>query len=266
MNVFNNFNRAFVGATFLHIGMIALPSSSLAVGPYEIVRGQQLPVCRALAENLNALQGEPPMVCERKLHAESKALSLPDWRLLQGESALRAALALKKAQAEKGPPDGAAESHYAKMKATMEDQWSAGRLKAWEANFDLAKSGEKVRVVLVRTGECRIERNFSSGDPIVGVLLPDKFEVDPRYGYFSHADGDVLLHEGTAYIVNWQEQPASTFTDPVGPAKRHKGYVFVRPPGWLPPGQGGGPKALLSNPICQIGYQRLKPMVKQKNQ
>src|SRR3712207_6743663 len=79
------------------VGALLHSSLTVAAGPYEIVRGRDLLLCRVVAANLNALSAEGPMVCERKVAPNAKDLSLPAWKPLQGDAVLLTALALERA-------------------------------------------------------------------------------------------------------------------------------------------------------------------------
>lgn len=234
--------------------MLAVPPMSAAQGPYEIVRGKDLAVCRALVKNFNLFKDQPPMVCERRVHPDSKGLAVPDWKAMSGDSALMAALALEKAIASMGSASQF-QARYAKAEALVRSNWSGGRLKVWESRLDLAGRGQAVRVVLVRKGECQVKRNDSAGDPIIGVLSDDKLEVNSEYQSLAHIDGDLIVYEGRPYLVNWEAFPTATRRGPQI-AKRHRGYADVSTFFWLP-ARGGGPAAGRSDPVCQIGYERL---------
>lgn len=131
--------------------VVAMPAVSQAQGPYEIVRGREVALCKAFVENLNRFSSEPPMTCRRKVHSKSANFSLPQWKPLSKDEAVEVALALMKARAQKGPSDQFAK-RFANAKTVVEKSASEARLQVWEAKLDIARNGEPVRVVLVSTG------------------------------------------------------------------------------------------------------------------
>jgi len=243
--------------------IIAVPLSAQhrsASAPYEVVRGAQLRLCRDLAKNLNRFAEEPPQVCRRKFDSALKDFRLPNWRQLPADQARLAALAIVPSR---WPEDAAK-----KLAQEVEDAAANGKLQVWEAQFDLARSGERVRVALVSRGICRVEHNYSYRDPVHGVLLPDRFEIDERYEGLTGFDGDLFFYRGLPYIANWHTHPGAVGRGPA-PRKNHHGYLMVFDTFWLRPGYGAshdGGTAGSKGPICQIGYQRLSGAEKEGKQ
>ncbi len=193
------------------------------------------------------------MTCRRKFDPRYQDFSIPDWKPLSDEDALQAALALEKARAEKGPPTETV-TRFAKTRAMVERAAASGELKVWEARFDIAHNGEKVRVVLVSNGECGAKYKYSENDPTFGVLLPDKFEADPRYRNLTHYPGDLFLYKGTTYVAKWSNFPGSTLNDRIPPPRHHRGYLLVQSIYWSTlTGEQAGPYET----ECQFGYEHL---------
>jgi len=229
-----------------------------AAGPYEVVRGGQFALCRDLERNLNRFKDEPPQVCRRKFDPAMKDFRMPGWRKLSPDEARRAALAIV--------PSGFRKFHgpnapvVKKLEQQVEESAAAGKLEAWEARFDLARSGERVNVVLVSRGKCHSENNYSDMDPVYGVLLSASFEIDERFDGLSGLDGDIFSYRGLPYIANWRNTPSAVGRGDPGPKQNHHGYLMVFDTFWLKPGHGAshdGGTAGRKGPICQIGYQRL---------
>lgn len=240
--------------------MIVPPSEPHAAEPYVLVRSEfniieqtsAAPMCRALVKRLNEIKYEPPMTCRRKFDPLYAYFPVPDWKLLGDEEARQAALALARSWARKGAPEKF-ESRYLQVASEVEKVIAAGTLRAWEAKLDIAKTGERVRVVLVSYGEYKL-RDWCFYSTKLGVLLPDKFEVDERYRHLSPYKGELLLYRGNTYIAVWSSVPTGTLSDPVGPrGERREGYLLVQS---INAPDVHGP-ANAHDTVCQIGYGRV---------
>lgn len=233
------------------ISLVTYLAPSHSRDAYKLVSAQD-PMCKELAKVLNAMKNEPPMMCRRHIPVPALDFMLPEWKALQGEDALKAALALELGRAQKGPADQVT-VRFEKAKSGIDKSWSAGNLKAWEATFTiLEKSGEAVRVVLVSNGECGRQYKHSNNDPTFGVLRADKFEVDPQYLRISHAPGDLILYKGTPFIAVWSNVPSATLNNPMSPrGDRQEGYLLIQSMYWRQD------KAGVSDTICQFGYGRV---------
>lgn len=238
--------------------MLAVP---VLAETYEVVRGKQFQLCRDLAKNLNEFKNDPPMVCERRFSPKYKDFRRPAWRLLPSDQVVQAAIAIERARLN--PRNEAKyESLVQKEAEEIKDAAASGKLKVWEARFDIARNRERPRVVMAVRGICEgwSESWSNPREPRIGVLLEGKFEVDPRYERFSTIFADLFFYQGLPYLASWETYPGAIGREP-GPRKRHRAYVFAWDTFWLPPGTQGADSPGSGNfngPICQIGYQRIK--------
>ena len=254
---------AVIAATLLLAPFAA--GAQMAARPYALVLGPdnplerevQAPMCRQVLKSLNELNYEPPMTCRRSFDPTYTFLTVPEWKTLNDSEALEAAFAWEKNWAEGGPLSQV-ESRFATNSSRVKRIAQAGELKAWQATLDLVKNGEARRVVLLNYGQYKYEEQCFY-DTKLGVLLPDRFEVDKRYKNLSIGDGEIILHNQTAYIAKWSNVPSATQFNRAGPRGRHKAYLLIQSMYWLKEGQGGpvGGAAGVYDTVCQIGYDRL---------
>jgi hypothetical protein len=140
-----------------------------------------------MAKNMNEFKGEPPMVCERKFDPKYRDFRKPNWQPLPPEQALEAALAIRHARWRRHP------KAVAEMEGRVRQAAVEGKLRAWEARFDIARNGERPRAVMVSYGECRPDLGHTSEfDPEIGVFRGETFEFDVRY--------EGLLRAGDAFL------------------------------------------------------------------
>lgn len=238
----------------------SLPSVGVAE-PYEVIRGTKLRLCQEMAKNMNEFKGEPPMVCERKFDPKYEDFWKPNWQPLPPEQALEAALAIRRARWKRHP------KAVAEQEKEIRQAAAERKLRAWEARFDIARNGEQPRVVMVSSGECRLDLRYTSEfDPEVAVFRGHTFELDERYERLWLSGTDVFFFQAVPYLASWSNYPGAIGRDPA-PPKHHRGYVFVWETFWLRAGFGAhhdGGTAGQKGPICQIGYERLsqtKPKV-----
>jgi hypothetical protein len=239
--------------------MLAFPIIALA-DTYEIIRGKQYPLCRDMEKNFNEFKNDSPMVCERKFSSKYKDFRRPDWRLLPEEHAVQAAIAIERVRLSRGPVK-MFESSVAKETKEIKEAVALGKLKAWEGRFDIARNGERSRVVMVVRGMCEgwTEEWSNPGEPRIGILLEHKFEVDDRYKDLSILDADIFLYQGVPYLASWATFPSAIGREPA-PPKRHRAYVHAWDIFWLKHETGTYERGVagFKGPICQIGYQRIK--------
>ncbi len=225
---------------------------------YEVVVGKQYRLCNDMAKNFNIFSAEPPMVCERKFSPSFTQIHTPPWKELPADETLQAALALKKRLLEyAGWEDYNRKAEKADQ--LFREELARGKLKAWEAHFDIARSGSSVRVIKVTRNRCTDEKEIQTFEPAIGVFKEQKFELDPRYAMFESFVGDAIIYDGITYLNSWAIYPGAVGRSP-GPEKRHRGYVFIWDTGWLKEGYGAGAggTGVVGSVVCQIGYQRLK--------
>jgi hypothetical protein len=231
---------------------------------YEVVRGKELPLCRELAKNFNEFRNDPPMTCERKFSPKFKDFSRPDWQLLPTEQAAQVAIAIERSRVNKyDEPDRI--PFVEKETKGIKEAAASGKLKVWEATFDLAGSGSSQKVSMLSRGSCETwtEKEYDVNEPRIAVLLPGKFDVDKRFRQFLIQGSDAFLYQGQTFLASWSAYPSGTARSLEGlaPPKRHRAYVLVWRTFWRPPGTEGADfsgSGGYYGPICQIGYQRIK--------
>jgi hypothetical protein len=242
--------------------------AQVAARPYVLVLGPdnpqerevQAPMCRQVLKSLNELNYEPPMTCRRSFDPTYTFLAVPEWKALNDTEALEVALAWERNLAGRGPPSQI-ETRFATNSSRVKRISQAGELKAWQATLDLVKNAESPRVVLLNYGQHKYEGQCFY-ETKLGVLLPDRFEVDKRYSNLSIGGGEIILHKQTAYIAEWSNVPSATLFNRVGPrGGKHKAYLLIQSMYWLKAGQGGTVEgaAGVYDTVCQIGYNGVGP-------
>lgn len=223
---------------------------------YEVVTGTQYHLCNDLVKNFSQFPDSPSMACERKFQPNFPNLQQPIWKELSADDSFELGIKLsKRLLSYVGWPD-----YDMKMKTAdslFRSEANEGKLKAWEARFDLAQSGENVRVIKVTRSRCKAEEDLQSYEPVINVLTEHGIELDKRYESLLANYGDILLYDNHAYLHIWERYPSARGRIPP-PPKRHQGYVLVYEINWSKPIAGVPTGAAYTgNLICQIGYKRL---------
>lgn len=223
---------------------------------YEVVTGTQFRLCNDLARNFSQFPDKPSMSCERRFQPDFPRLRQPTWKELSADDSFALGMKLsKRLLSYVGWAD-----YEKKMKTAdslFRSEADTGKLKAWEAHFDIARSGENVRVVKVTRSRCNPEDNLGSFEPVVNVLTEHGLELDKRYESLLANYGDILLYDNQAYLHTWSRDPGARGRIPP-PKNRHYGYVLVYEINWAE-ARFGAPTgaAYVGDLVCQIGYKRL---------
>jgi len=215
-----------------------------------LTRESAAPLCEALLKRLNAGKYEAPMACQREFDPRHSYLGTPNWAPLGDHESVQAALALERSWAERGPANEV-ERRFTNLAAKVHKIDLAGKLRAWQAQFDFANNGEQVRVVLVSRGEYKLDGQCYY-DTRFGVLLPNEFRVDERFKNLSPYNGELFFYKNTTYIGVWRNVPSATLNDRIGPPNRYRAYLLAQT--IRAPGQYGPASAF--DTVCQIGYKR----------
>lgn len=257
---------------FLMVMLLIMNPGIIFAGQYELVRGKQFQLCRDLVKNFNEFKDERPMLCERKFSPKYKDFKKPNWKALDIEQNFPLILAIKRESGAIMLPE-----HLEKMMSQYEievqERIKQGKVFLYEANFDIAHSGEKVRVVMVNDycDPASLERVLLEDpaltmadpaqpivvDPAVAIMKPGSLEGDARYKNLSSFRGDVFFFQGRSYLAQWSIFPSAIGRSP-GPSKKHNGYILVYEPFWLVqqatafPRTSAGYNGTLT---CQIGYK-----------
>lgn len=236
--------------------MGAEPQLTPPLQTYEVVTGTQLRLCNELARNFSQFPDKPSMACERRFQTDFPNLRQPAWKELSADDSFILGNKLsKRLLSYVGWSD-----YDKKMKTAdslFRSEADSGKLKAWEARFDLARSGEKVRVIKVTRSRCKPEDELQSYEPVVNVLTEHGLKLDKRYESLLANYGDILLYDDQAFLHTWERYPSARgHISP--PKKRHQGYVLVYEINWSEARFGAlTGAAYIGDLVCQIGYKRL---------
>lgn len=244
---------------WLPVVLVFALASPVAVfaAQYDLVRGKQFSLCRALVQSFNEFKDQPPMVCRRKLSTKHKTLlRMPPWKELDPEHNWPLVMAARKAFDTRrgGLSAEQLQAQLAQYESEARERARTGNLHLYEASFDLARSGESVRVVMV-DDFCNPEdlKQFLAG-PALAVLREKSLEPDARYRRIQGLRADIVLFEGLPYLASWNSFPSAVGRAPA-PAKTHDGYILVSEPFWLENSVYKEGMAGFRSPVCQIGYK-----------
>lgn len=247
---------------FILIAALLVLNPGIAfAGQYELVRGKQFELCRELIRNFNEFRNAPPLVCERRFSSKYPDFRKPSWKSLDPEQNWSLIMAAQRAFDSRrgGATPERLEQWTSEYKTEVQTQIKQGKFHLFEADFDLARSGEKVRVVMVNDF-CRSDNLEQDGaGPALSVIKRNPLEGDARYRSIAGFRGDVFFFQGSPYLATWKSFPSATGRSPA-PPRKHDGYILVYETFWLVP-QTTDPSAAPSagyfnEPTCQVGYKR----------
>lgn len=177
-------------------------------------------VCKDYVKNLNYFKDEPPMICERKLHAEMTDFSRPDWKMLDIKEHAYLAYEISDLRARRRAPH-MKEGSLDKLiddKRIRTQQWiSRGVLLMQLSYFDIDNSGEKDWVLKwghkAEPEDCESDMAYVS--PGTGALFilqqkNKKWEIDEiRSKGLRHISSKMFLYKGYAFSDFWRGNPSA---------------------------------------------------------
>ena len=171
-------------------------------------------VCKDYVKNLNYFKDEPPMVCERKLHAEMTDFSRPDWKMLDIKKhaylayeisdlrARRQALHMKEGSLDKLIDDNRIRTQ----------QWISGGVLLMQLSyFDFDGIGEKNWVLKwefkVGPEDCKSEMAYmqqGTGTLFILQKKNEKWEIDEVQSQgLTYTSSKIFLYKGHAFSDKW---------------------------------------------------------------
>ena len=175
-------------------------------------------VCKDYVKNLNYFKDEPPMICERKLHAEMTDFSRPDWKMLDIKEHEYLAYEISDLRARRRAPymkEGSLDKLIYDNRKQTEKTIRKGTLRLQLDYFDIDNSGNKDWVLKwdhkVSSDYCKTVRAYKL--PGTGALFilqkkNEKWKIDEVQSQgLTNTSSKIFLYKGHAFADLWQGNP-----------------------------------------------------------
>jgi len=207
------------GILMLLFGLSMLPPEVEAKqdGCYKLVSGKDNQMCQLFLQNLNRFCGEPPMVCERKIHPDfEKHFSFPKWNevdpaehldlialLIRAEAPTNARCTNQQCQADWR------EEQWQKYKVGLLERMKAGQVKLSYARIKLLRYVDKMSFVyrLVDFPCSPLDIDYWNYPCVPKLIVIDEKtgKIDRDYTTIFRLWGpcDALLYNGVTFFTVW---------------------------------------------------------------
>lgn len=187
-------------------------------GCYKLVSGKDNQMCQLFLQDLNRFCGEPPMVCERKIHPDfAQYFSFPKWKevdpaehleiiaqLIRAETSRNALCADEQCQADWR------ERQWQKYKVGLLERMKAGQVQLSYARIRPERYSTKENLVyrLVDFPCSPINVDYWNNPQVPKLVVVDEKteRIDQHYAdiWKLGAPYDVLLYDGVVFLTVWE--------------------------------------------------------------
>lgn len=197
------------------LGLLWLLMADLATaGDYVLVLGKGVEVCEAFLKNLNSFPGDPPMVCERKIHPNFPEFSKPTWQPMDPREHFDLIEQIGRQRSQHSESEEDFIRDREKRVAWFKERLAKEQLRLATTELDIEQNGTITRQVLLRYElfDCdptdEMQFTGSTGRRLYVLdAAQSQLDLEKSKNVSYMARADIFLYKNRVYLTQWGGHP-----------------------------------------------------------